>query len=367
MPDVAVAAPAVVAPAAPAAPAPAATPAEKAVKIDALPGAKEAQAAKDTKNAAAGAPKDAKNAKADAKVADAVVKQLHKLIVDGKEEEVDVDELIRRAQLSSAADKRFKEASESKKDAQTKHAQVAQLLKMIDEDPSRFAKEMKEFSKGKFDPEKFATALLTPIVQEQIAAEEEKAMTPEQRKQRAIENELKEYKAKEAEQKAAEKRAEDDKKASEHKAKVEQHRNEFAQAIQQALEKTKLPKSPMLAIEMDNLLQETLEKGLPAKPEHLARELESRKRAEFGALAKDGASWLPKEVQDAIRKTAVDDPALAKAIQKKAVEEFKKGNPLVDTKPTVRKGGEPKDDEKPKKASLNSTMRDLMRDGMRRG
>lgn len=347
MPDItAPVVPAVPAPAAPAAPPEAKADAPKAPKAD--------------------APKDAPKApapKADAQAKDVqkeVAKQLHKLVIDGKEEEVDLDELVKRAQLATAANKRFQEASQAKKDAQEQVQKVSAVLKMMKEDPGAFAKEAKALG---VDPEELATKMLEPILREQIAAEEEKLLSPEQKKQKDLERKLQEYERQEKERKDAEaKKAEDARKAA-YQQEVDKHKNDFAAIIKEALTKTSLPQTPETAIALTQLLREAKERGLPLKAETLAKDLEAQERARLSGLLKanlGGAKeWLPAELIQKIRETAVDDPKLAEAIRKKAVAEFKKSNPMAAAKPVVSKDGVEKPREAKKGKSMNSIFKEL--------
>lgn len=305
-------------------------------------------------------------AKAEARP-DALTK--HKITVDGQDEEVDLDELRRRAQLSTAAEKRFREAAEAKKAAEAERAKLEKemgeregriktLMQAMKDNPREFAKEA---AKHGLNPRQFAESVLTQFLEEDIAAEEAKALPPEQQKLKQLEKELEEYKRQEAARKAdAEKseaqkkadveKAEQEKKKAEHEAAVAQKADEWGTQVRQALEQ--LPQAMRnedTALELLTMLEETVERGLPVEPTHLAKRIEQRKIAEYNALLEKAADpdltrLLSKGAQDRINKAIVSG--------------FKGSDPLLNAKPLSAKSaaGE-KAEEKPVRkygSSLNA-------------
>lgn len=319
-----------------------------------------------------GAAKAADSKEAATKAADskedapkAAPKPKYKLKVDGQEEEHDIDEIIRRAQLSTAAEKRFREATEGRKaldadrakftqEAEERDNRIKTVFRAMEEDPEGFAREAEKYG---LNSKKFAQQLLRKDIEAQLAAEEEKTLSPEQRELRETKRRLAEYEAAEQKRTAEAKKAEEDAKAAEarkvedekavaHRAEVDKLTNDYGSTIQAALEKTALPKTPELALQMLDVIDETVQRGLPVTPEHIASRMEQIKLDELNALLSrtDDASLLkllPKDVQSRLNKASI--------------EEFKKNNPMAAAKPVT--GPQAKEPEKTKRmwgGSLNA-------------
>jgi len=140
-------------------------------------------------------------------------RELYKLIVDGQEEEVDIDELKKRASHSSGAAKRMQEATKAKEDA-------TRLLGLLKQDPFAVLKELDE----SFDPKDFLSTRLAKLMEEEL-------LTPEEKQQRADAEELRALREER-------KRAQEEREAKDLEMMAAKEREkldvEFAQALKEA-------------------------------------------------------------------------------------------------------------------------------------
>lgn len=166
-----------------------------------------------------------------------------KLKVDGREEEVDEKELVKRASLASAAQKRMQESAELKK-------KFAGLVEAVRGNPVE----------ALFDPalglskDQIRDAFEQWYKREVI---DEESLTPEQKKHRDTENELKKLRD--------EKAAEQKQKETERMQQLQdQHRQHYDKVIFEALEKANLPKSPQTIKRTAYYMAEALQRGIDA-------------------------------------------------------------------------------------------------------
>lgn len=146
------------------------------------------------------------------------IAQKHRVNVDGKEVEVDLDELIKNYQLREVSDRRMQESSRSRK-------QIEGMLNLLKSDPSKVLSD----PRIGIDLNKFAEDVIYKKLQNEM-------MTPEQR-------EISEYKQKLQVFEAEKKRVED---AANQKAMSERHQSDLqaeASDIKEALENAGLPKN----------------------------------------------------------------------------------------------------------------------------
>jgi hypothetical protein len=341
----AIAAPAAV-PAAPAAPA---ATAPKAAEGTNLSAAQPAPAKTDMAKQEATAEAQVDSAKAKAEARKLKVK------VNGAEREISEEDLVRDYQTREAANERFKEAKALRESAEQKYDIVNKILETMKANPREFAERAKALG---VDPLKLAEDILRPHVQELMEAEAEKEMTPEQLKARQMEKKLAEYERKEAEAQKAKELEAQKQKDVERQAVVDKHTQEFSGLIMAALKATSLPPNNELALEMVNMIAIAEEQGLSYDPQTLARDLEEREWSKANALAKNKTDRLDPEVRKAIMKEALNDPEIMELARKQAVEEYKKSNPMVASKPVSA----PKNDRVASKGSrgtFNQAIRDL--------
>lgn len=156
---------------------------------------------------------------------DAAVKK-YKLVVDGKEEEVDEPELIKRAQKGTAAEKRFQEAHMTRQEMGNLKAQVERLMGVL-RDPEAVWETLQKLG---HEPRGLAEKFLTGIIKEE-------QLTPEQKKVRDAERILSENETR----KKNEERTAHEKRQAELE---ERFTNEFSQQVTKALTENQLPKTP---------------------------------------------------------------------------------------------------------------------------
>lgn len=282
----------------------------------------------------------------------------HKVKVNGEEKEVDLDELIRGYQLREASDAKFRTAAEKEKAAESRAGEVNRILTAMKDNPDEFVEGAMRLG---VDPVKLAESILTKRVNAEMEAEEEAQMSPEQKERKALEKRIAEYEAKEAKAAEAQKKAEEAKQVEANKAATDAAADEYGQKLVEALELTKLPKNDQTALELLDLLEENVRRGLPVEPKYLAQDLERRKASEVNAL-RDPAMLDP-EFRNAIRREAMNDPEIRELIRREMVAEFKANNTLI---PDARQSNRsdrivPKDAESPKKGkSFLQHQRELM-------
>lgn len=224
--------------------------------------------------------------------ADAVRK--FKLKVDGREEEIGESEMIMRAQKGTAAERRMEEA-------QKMRAQNEAFVKLLKTD---FTKLLDDPNLG-LDEEQKRTMLEQYYKRKYI---DPSVLTPEQQKQRANEERLAAYEAKE---KADLQQA--------HQSKLDQleahHRENYQKVIISALETGGLPKTDFTVRRMCDLMAKNLQMGLDLAPEHLAKLVREDYENETKTLysATDGETLLKLLGDDIANKIRKADLARLKA------------------------------------------------------
>lgn len=216
----------------------------------------------------------------------APMKKKFKLKVDGEEFEEEIDladeERIRKElQLSRAAKKRMAEANEAKRKAY-------EIVQAFEKDPETMLKRMGP--KGREIAEKF----LLGVIQEDM-------MSPEEKERQSKDARLKAYEEQEerAKTEAQEKVLQEKERA---------YAQQFQKLIIDALEKTKLPKSPALVKQMAGLIQKNMQYGLDLTPEDLASEIMTDKQQLIRSIFSEAdgdqiLQLLGDEVANKIRKS----------------------------------------------------------------
>jgi hypothetical protein len=160
----------------------------------------------------------------------------YKLKIDGSEEEVSEDELIKRAQLNSAAQKRMQEAAQIRKEA-------VQLIQMLKENPESV---LSDPSIG-VDVIKFAQNILSRQL-------EEEQKSPEVREKERLEKEVQKYREE------LKKKEETAQKEALERRMLEQERV-LETEIQDAFEEIKLPKKPAYLKKMSEIMLSFLDRN----------------------------------------------------------------------------------------------------------
>jgi hypothetical protein len=226
---------------------------------------------------------------------------LKKVKVDGKEELVDEDELLRTYAKAKGAEAKFREAAEMKK-------QVEQFMEAFKKDPLSLL--MQEGLP--VDRKSLGEKLL-------LAELEREMLTPEQRKLQEYEAKLKDFESKEQQiKREAEER--------ETEQKREMKRQEISQMFTKAMEITPLSKAPETAQfameDMAKLMRIAKERGIEVGPEELAKHAESKYYKGMRALA---------DHLDAKSLIEVLGPEITKKLRKHDLEQLKANTHQVNT------------------------------------
>lgn len=269
-------------------------------------------------------------------------------LLNGKE--LDLEEVVRLATKQAAGEDKFRAAAEKEKALTEVDGRIKALFAAMDQDPDGFATELSKLAKARgVSPEKLATKMLQPLIEAEMLAAEEKSLTPEQLETRKLKRELDELKRAKANEEAAAKKAAEEKAQAEHQAQVQKLSDDYAEKIQAALEKSKLPKTPETALTLVNLAKELRARDIEVTPDALAAELADMKRAEWLAVQEmlgEDTSWISPKVLESARKAE-----LAK---------LKEKNPFANAAPKSSKKAGAKPDEQPKQKSMDAIKRDLM-------
>lgn len=162
-----------------------------------------------------------------------------KLVVDGKEEEVDEPELVRRAQKAKGAELRFQEAAQLRKQLET----VASTLKN--------PKEVFNFLKNEFgyDPKKLASEFLYEnYVRPETMTPEQKKMAEIEQRALAAEEQLKQFQEKEQQ--------------AQMQVQVQAALESLNKEMGEALQESGLPKNPQVVKQAAAYMQIAMENGV---------------------------------------------------------------------------------------------------------
>lgn len=163
-------------------------------------------------------------------------KELYKLIIDGAEEELDIDELKKRASHASGAAKRMQEATKAKEDA-------TRLLGLLKQDPFAVLKELDE----SFDPKDFLSTRLAQLMEEEM-------LTPEQRQQKQDALEL-------AQLRAERQREKEEREQRDLEMLANQEREKLDIEFSEALKKAAIPNTKAAKARLANAMLMDLENG----------------------------------------------------------------------------------------------------------
>jgi hypothetical protein len=250
-----------------------------------------------------------------------------KLKIDGKEEELDEESLVKHAQMGKAAQKRMQEAAELRKN-------VEAFLTVLKADP---LKVLSDPSLG-IDPEA-RKRMAEAIINNEI---EEMQKSPEQREKEKLQRELEELKNKH-------KQDEESRKAREFQRLQDEASKQLDRDMTQALETSGLPKSPYtvkkLAEVMMIALQNNVEISAADAIPLIRKQMQAEIKEMFAStpedlieefIGKDNISRLRKRNLQRMKQSA-DSPSAVKstgsevkknteAPKKIAMKDFLKGN-----------------------------------------
>lgn len=209
----------------------------------------------------------AQEAQSQAEVKEAARK--FKLKVDGREEELGEEEVIRYASMGKAANKRFQEAAKMRQEAE-------QFVSLLKRDP------IKALSDPKIGHD--FRQLAEQYLSQQL---EQEMMSPEQRKAREMEQKLREYEDRERQEVET-------KREQEMRSLEDKYAEGFTKTITDALSMGGVPKTPKTVKRMAELMHKNLQHGFELEPKHLIEMVREDYLAEIKELfgASDGDTLL---------------------------------------------------------------------------
>ena len=181
---------------------------------------------------------------------------LYKLLVDGQEEEVDLDELKKRASHSSAAAKRMQEATKQTSDAK-------RLLEMLKSDPLSVLKELD----GTFDQKKFLSTRLAQMMEDEL-------MSPDEKQARIDAQEL-------AELRQSRKKEQEERESKDLEMLANTEREKLDTEFAAAMTKVGLPKTNAARSRLATAMLDALENGKQISTEQLAQQVKQEMQADI--------------------------------------------------------------------------------------
>ena len=167
-----------------------------------------------------------------------------KIKVDGSEEELDEDTIVKLAQLGRASNKRFQEAAQVRKQAE-------EFINLLKQDPRKV---LTNPAIG-VDPYKLAEDWL-------IEKLEQEKLSPEQQKIREYEQKLRSYEEEKRQQ-------EEQRKAQEQEKLLAHYSQEYEKNIQDALASSGLPRTAKTVSRMAEYMSLALKNGIDLEPKNV--------------------------------------------------------------------------------------------------
>jgi len=226
--------------------------------------------------------------------------QLVKIKVDGKEAQLPLEEIVKRAQKATAADKRMQEAADVRK-------QATGLINALQKNPFSILSRP-EFGIGEEKLREFAESYVYEKVQYENMDDDERAQYEKMREYDKLKEE--------------EKQRETDKKSNEQKA----YQDHYSTKIQEALETNNLPKNPNTVKRIAMYLSKGLEKGVRLDPNDVVPFVKKDLIEEARSLTGDDETLMELLGEEGIKK--VRQKSLAKLGRKGISKPAKQGEPV---------------------------------------
>lgn len=199
---------------------------------------------------------------------------LRRIKVDGKEYELNEEQLLRFAQKGAAADKRFVDIAKERKAMEAMQETLSQKAEQIESFLQQLEENPIPFLTKKFGPQK-AREIMEPFLAEQVREE----MMPEGER-RVLEAERR---AQEAEQRWQ--KHEEQQRLQAEEAEANNYAEHYQRTIIQALETTGLPKNEQTVAEMAQYMKRAIAKGYDYTPEQIANLVKEDNTIRIGAFA----------------------------------------------------------------------------------
>jgi hypothetical protein len=274
------------------------------------------------------APKDVKKAvdKLDAEKVPGT--KLYKIVVDGVEEEVTESQLVSMAQKSKAADKRFNESAQIKKEA-------AQLVKMLREDPEAVLA----------DPAILGSSDKVLELAQKILARkiEDEQKSPEVLRAEKAERELEQFRKSQKEEQERKQKEDYERMMSEQESKLEEE-------IQDAISSSGMPKSPLLLKRMADVMISAAENDKDISPKQ-AMNIVKRE------LTKDLKEYFDLSPDEVLEELLGDNNI--KRLRKRQIAKVKASQPQTLPPQQAKAVANPtlKQEEKPTKVNIKDWLR----------
>lgn len=257
--------------------------------------------------------------------AEEVKKRVYKIKYGEKEETLDEDEVVRRAQKVTGIEKKAEEAAKQFKIA-------TNFFKLLKENPLEFAKKAREIG---MDPEAMAIA----IIDNKLKYEQ---MTPEQR-------ELEQLRQEKIERDRLDKIKEEE----EHKKLLAEQEDEYRQQLEndivEAYNEVKLPKTPWTTAR----IAAYLDAGLANGKQYRIKDVAAVVKKEYNAMINEVLAATPEDqILDLL------DTNVQEMIAKARVKKLKPKDPVPVVKKEEKKKEEPKLDPRKRKLIREYLRRD---------
>lgn len=254
--------------------------------------------------------------------------KMYKLVIDGVEEEVNETELVKMAQKSKAADKKFSESAQIRKEA-------AQLVKMLREDPEAVLA----------DPAILGSSDKVLELAQKILARkiEDEQKSPEVLRAEKAERELEQYRK---EKKDSEERRQQE----EYERMISEQEVQLEEQISEAISASGLPKSPILLKRMADVMISAAENDKDISPKQ-AMNIVKRE------MTKDLKEYFDLSPDEVLEELLGDNNI--KRLRKRQLAKAKAAQAPNPSAPTQTKqvASPEKTEEKPKKENLRDWLR----------
>lgn len=246
--------------------------------------------------------------------------KMRKIVVDGKEEHVDEEQVFKDYQKYRSADQKFREAAQAKKATE-------EFLEALKKDPEKILSD-KRLS---LDKKKLAEKWLMEAIEAEMNPTD-----PRDEKLSAAEKKLKEYEEKE-------RQAKEEAEKSEYQRVVEQRKADISKTLHQAMQATHLSKNPESAAavlrEMALYMRTAREQGEEVTPEELVEHIHNQRFQQFYSLAHEFEGdelieFLGDEIVGRIRRA---DLARLKASRSQPEQQHKDESPAAKVKKEPKK------------------------------
>lgn len=252
-----------------------------------------------------------------------IIEELYKVIVNGEEKEVSLEQLTKDYQLAQASHEKFRQASEYQKQMDAKLEQINALLGNAKSDPTEFMKNYLGL-----DPEEYAENLL-------IKKLEYESLTPEQR-------ELQEYRRQEAHRQEQLRQQQEQEEQAKKQALYDEYVQEVDETVSDALKQLGYSVEKPAPKYIISRIAEEMLAGLNRGQQLTAKQAADRVKSDYDSSLKDLVKQLdikdlPPELYEEVRQALVNEAREKKKVRPDYVPNQTKANPNSDKPITADK------------------------------